>query len=63
MRIGVNGMGKLGLPVALAIESKGHEVIGCDIRPEPYEYIENRQIPYQEEGLQPLLDRTQIKNG
>lgn len=58
--IGMMGMGKLGLPVALAIESMGHEVIGFDVRPEPYEYLEQREIPYQEEGLQPLLDSHHI---
>ena len=31
MKIGFVGLGKLGLPVALAVESKGHDVIGYDI--------------------------------
>jgi UDP-N-acetyl-D-mannosaminuronate dehydrogenase len=31
MNIGFLGLGKLGLPVALAIESKGHRVLGTDI--------------------------------
>ena len=31
MKIGFIGLGKLGLPVALAVESKGHEVYGYDI--------------------------------
>lgn len=60
-QIGVCGMGKLGLPVALAIESRGHEVMGYDVSAAPYEYIAGRQIPYTEEGLQPLLDATRIK--
>lgn len=54
------GMGKLGLPVALAIESRGFEVIGYDVRPEPYQYIAERKIPFVEEGIEPLLDRTNI---
>lgn len=54
-------MGKLGLPVALAIESKGHEVMGYDIRPEPYEYIENKHYPFREEGVPELLENTQIR--
>lgn len=61
MNIGMVGMGKLGLPVALAIESKGHEVTGYDINPAVASYLESHTIPYQEEGLQPLLDSTQIK--
>jgi len=61
MKVGFVGMGKLGLPVALAVESKGHEVFGYDVNPAVYEYMENRDIPFQEEGLQPLLDAHQVK--
>lgn len=61
MKVGFVGMGKLGLPVALAVESKGHEVFGYDVNPAVYEYMENRTIPFQEEGLQPLLDAHQVK--
>ena len=61
MNIGMVGMGKLGLPVALAIESRGHQVTGYDISPDPARYLEERSIPYQEEGLQPLLDGHQIR--
>lgn len=59
--VGMVGMGKLGLPVALAIESKGHEVTGYDISCAPYDYLQERQIPYEEEGLQPLLDSHHIR--
>ena len=31
MNVGFIGLGKLGLPCALALESKGHKVIGYDI--------------------------------
>ena len=31
--IGFIGLGKLGLPSALAIESKGHTVVGYDLNP------------------------------
>ena len=60
MNIGFVGLGKLGLPVALAIESKGHSVVGYDINPDVKEYVKQRQIPYREEGLQPLLDETRL---
>ena len=33
MNIGFIGLGKLGLPCALAVESKGHKVWGYDINP------------------------------
>lgn len=61
MKIGMLGMGKLGLPVALAIESKGHDVKGYDINPAVEGHLKNRQIPYREEGLQPLLDKTRVE--
>ena len=32
MKVGFVGLGKLGLPVALAVESKGHKVFGYDIK-------------------------------
>ena len=34
MRIGFVGLGKLGLPCALAASTKGHDVMGHDILPE-----------------------------
>ena len=36
MKVGFVGLGKLGLPVALAVESKGHKVYGFDIKKEIY---------------------------
>lgn len=59
--VGVIGLGHLGLPVALAIESMGHEVHGYDISNDPYRYLGARRIPYKEEGLQPLLDSNDIR--
>lgn len=56
MRVGVIGLGKLGLPVAVAINSKGHEVIGYDINELPGQYLHDRHIPYVEADLQKLLD-------
>lgn len=54
--IGVIGLGKLGLPVAVAINSKGHKVTGYDISENPRKYLWDKRIPYQEANLQPLLD-------
>ena len=46
--IGFVGLGKLGLPSALAIESKGHTVVGYDLNPNVKKYVENKTIPYLE---------------
>ena len=61
MKIGFVGLGKLGLPVALAVESKGHEVFGFDIKQEIYEQIKNRKIDYKEKHANDLLKKTKIK--
>lgn len=60
MKVAMIGCGKLGLPVALAIESKGHKVMGYDVNSAFAGYVANREIPYVEEGLQPLLDTTNL---
>jgi UDPglucose 6-dehydrogenase len=61
MKVGFVGLGKLGLPVALAIDSKGHEVYGMDLSGKVKEYLESGEIPYREEGLSPLLANHQVK--
>lgn len=61
MRVGFVGLGKLGLPVALAIESKGHEICGYDLNPEVRSYIAERRYPYQEEGVGDLLGVSNLK--
>jgi UDPglucose 6-dehydrogenase len=60
MNIGFVGLGKLGLPVALAIESKGHKVYGYDTDPAVAESLRQRKARYEEEGLQELLDNTRL---
>jgi len=61
MKIGIVGLGKLGFSVALAIESRGHEVRGFDINPAVKQYVGTKSFPFREEGLQPLLDRTLLE--
>lgn len=55
MNVGFLGLGKLGLPCALAIASKGHSVYGYDIDLNVKKYIEEKKIPYREEGVEELL--------
>lgn len=60
MKIGVLGLGKLGLPVALAIESRGHDIFAYDVNPATKSYLDDAAIPYREVGIQPLLEAHNI---
>ena len=55
IRCGFCGLGKLGLPVALAIDSYGFDVCGTDINPSVKNYLIDRKIPYKEELADDLL--------
>lgn len=61
MRVGFIGLGKLGLPVALSVESKGHEVCGYDINHQVKDYLIDKKIPYQEILVDELLPNSNIK--
>lgn len=60
MRIGFVGLGKLGLPCALYIDSKGHEVFAYDVNQEVGNYLRDRKIPYREERADELLEKHNI---
>ena len=55
MKVGFLGLGKLGLPCALALDDAGHQVFGYDISQDTMENIANKVLPYREEGSQELL--------
>ena len=61
MNIGFIGLGKLGLPVALAIEDKGHTVFGTDISDRTLRNIRFKTLDYREEGAQELLNKSKIQ--
>ena len=61
MNIGIVGLGKLGLPFALAIESKGHKVFGYDIDKNVHETINKKKIKYKEKDANKLLKKSKIK--
>ena len=61
MKIGFLGLGKLGLPVALAVEEKGHEVIGTDINETTLRNIRFKTINYKEKGAEELLKKSKIE--
>lgn len=61
MKIGFMGLGKLGLPCALACEQRGHEVAGYEISEQVQNNIRARTIPYREEGAQEALNDSQLQ--
>src|SRR5581483_3696640 len=61
MKIGFMGLGKLGLPVDLAVEAAGHEVMGYDPGAQVVDIISTKKLPYVEENAQPLLDNTKLR--
>lgn len=61
MNIGFVGLGKLGLPCALAVESKGHKVWGYDIDPKVEEILKTKHLPYREIWAQDHLDKSEIR--
>lgn len=64
MRVGFVGLGKLGLPVALAVAAAGHDVMGWDLNEEIRDLVRRRgTLPYVEEGAQELLDVTTMTIG
>jgi len=64
MKIGFLGLGKLGLPCALAIDMKGHDVIGYDINPN---VLQKQSVPYKEAGpsgegsMEPILKKSRLR--
>lgn len=56
MRVAVIALGKIGLPLAVQIASKGHEVLGVDINQAVVDTINSAQPPFPgEAGLDELL--------
>jgi len=55
MNVGFIGLGKLGLPCALAIERGGHTVYGYDIDLRVLEILRSRNLPYKEVFAQEYL--------
>ncbi|MDE1924848.1 MAG: hypothetical protein KGH79_01550 [Patescibacteria group bacterium] len=66
MKIGFIGLGKLGLPCAVAIDQKGHEVMGYDLN---LSRMQKETINYRETApdgvspFEPLLRKSNLKFG
>ncbi|MDP2632907.1 MAG: nucleotide sugar dehydrogenase [Candidatus Curtissbacteria bacterium] len=55
--VSVVGIGRVGLPLALFLASKGHIVYGLDVDEAKVSVISKKQLPFMEEGAQELLDK------
>lgn len=66
MKVGFVGLGKLGLPCAVAVSMKGHDVIGYDIKSSN---MQKESVNYREEGpngeptMVPLLRSSSLRFG
>lgn len=58
MKIGIIGLGFVGLSFASVLTSKGHSIIGVDTDKEKLEKIKNGIVPFYEPKLQSLLRRS-----
>ena len=54
MRVVVVALGKIGLPLAVAVARGGHEVVGCD--------IDQRIVDLVNEGLEPFPGETGLQD-
>ena len=62
MKIGIIGLGFVGLSFGSVLASKGHSVTGVDIDKEKIEKIKNGVVPFYEPGLQSILKKSLKKD-
>lgn len=60
--ISVLGLGFVGLTTALGFSEKGFKVYGFDVNQEKLDSIQNKKIPFYEEGLQEILEKNLDNN-
>jgi UDPglucose 6-dehydrogenase len=66
MKVGLVGLGKLGMPVALGMSLKGHDVMGYDVDSAKMqkERFPHREVgPKGEPSIEPLLRESSLKFG
>lgn len=56
----VIGLGRVGLPLALAFDDAGLKVHGIDVSEKTIKAISNKKMPFQEKGCQELLNKSKI---
>ncbi len=59
---GFIGLGKLGLPVALAMEARGNRLVGYDVNSQIKQHLHERKVPDREEDLEKLLAGHRIEH-
>ncbi|HEV2519435.1 MAG TPA: UDP-glucose/GDP-mannose dehydrogenase family protein [Thermoplasmata archaeon] len=57
LRVGVVGLGYMGLPTALSLAARGHRVVGYDLDPSIRRELQRSHSPYREPRLEELLGR------
>jgi len=62
MKVSVVGIGRVGLPLAMFLASKGHHTYGVDIDEKKVEMLKSGKMPFFEEGGDESLKKT-INNG
>ncbi|MGH2461509.1 MAG: nucleotide sugar dehydrogenase [Chloroflexota bacterium] len=66
MKVGMIGLGKLGMPVALAMALKGHDVMGYDVDPRRMQktcFAHQEIGPNGEPSIEPLLRDSSLRFG
>lgn len=54
-KVGVVGLGKLGLPMASLLSFSGHDVVGCDLNQQTVDAVNEGLCPISEPGVQTML--------
>jgi UDP-N-acetyl-D-mannosaminuronic acid dehydrogenase len=58
MKICVLGLGYIGLPTACLFANANHEVVGIDVNHEMIEKLNNKELPFEEKGLEELFENS-----
>ena len=58
--VSVIGLGRIGLPLALAFADAGLRVLGVDNDPDRLEAVRSRRMPFKEPGTEELLARVDL---
>ena len=60
--VAVVGVGRVGLPLAIFLADRGHQVIGLDVNEERISLMSHGNMPFVEEGADSLLKKHVNKN-